>query len=236
MGLEGYRQNSEGEHAKYRHLLTCFQRGIRTRKKYMHIVYIHGNRSTAHAFNFIRSQITGYPETVIEYDSAIGFYRNHDKMLADLAGFDDLFFVAHSLGGIHALHLSHALGSKVVGGMTMSTPYGGSEAANMVACFLPFSRLIKDIRPCGKPIQDAENMKAPRRWTNIVTTSGASPFILQPNDGIVSVNSMRRRKDIRLIEVPCNHFEVVLNPLVVEIIRDLIIEADCHSAQAGACA
>lgn len=200
----------------------------------MHIVYIHGNRSTANTFNFIRAQITGYPETVIEYDSRNGFYRNHDTMLAQLEGLEDLFFVAHSLGGIHALHLSQALGSKVLGGMTMSTPYGGSEAANMVACFLPFSRVISDIRPCGKPIKDAERMKAPRRWTNIVTTSGASPFIPQPNDGIVSVSSMRHRQDIRLIEVACNHFEVVLDPLVVEIIRDLIIEADSHSTEVSA--
>lgn len=202
----------------------------------MHIVYIHGNRSTANTFNFIRSQIPGYPETILDYDSGAGFYHNHDKMLEQLEGLQDLFFVAHSLGGIHALHLSHALGNRVVGGVTLSTPYGGSEAANMMVCFLPFSRVIKDIRPCGKPIREADTMTAPKYWTNLVTTSGASPFIPQPNDGIVSLASMRHRQDIRLMDVNCNHFEVVLNPSVVEIIRDLITEADCQDSHAAVAA
>lgn len=107
----------------------------------------------------------------------------------------------------------------------MATPYGGSEAAPMVACFLPFNRLIKDIRPTGRPIVEASRMRAPERWTNIVTTGGGSHFLIGPNDGVVSFQSMRHRHDIRLVEIDCNHFEVVLTPLCVDVIRQCIAVA-----------
>jgi len=191
----------------------------------MNIVYIHGNRATASSFNFIRSRITGHPETMLEYDSATGFYHNHENMMEQLNGKEDIFFIAHSLGGVHALHLAHHLRERVVGGVTMSTPYGGSTAASVVACFMPFSQVLKDIRPTGRPIVEAGRIEAPRLWTNIVTVAGASPFMLEPNDGVVTLESMRHRKDIRLVDVDCNHFEVVLNQQAIDVIEESIIEA-----------
>lgn len=202
----------------------------------MHIVYIHGNRSTPNIFNFIRSQITGYPEVLVEYDSAAGFYSNHARMVDQLSAVEDMFFVAHSLGGIHALHLAQHYRDRVTGGMTMSTPYGGCEAANMVACFLPFNQMLKDIRPCGKPIKEADGITAPTIWSNVVTLGGNSPFLAGPNDGIVTVDSMRHRKDIRLVDMPCNHFEVVLNPDVVDIIQAGLREAKRQPLAVPVCA
>lgn len=191
----------------------------------MNIVYIHGNRATASSFNYIRANVTGHPEIMLEYDSAAGFYRNHAAMLRQLDDKDDIFFIAHSLGGIHALHLAHHLGRRAIGGVTLATPYGGSTAASIVSCFMPFSQVMKDIRPTGGPIVDAGGMKAPRIWTNVVTLAGASPFMLMPNDGVVTLKSMRHRSDIRLAEVECNHFEVVLNELALAVIQESIIEA-----------
>jgi pimeloyl-ACP methyl ester carboxylesterase len=191
----------------------------------MNIVYIHGNRATPTSFNFIRSRIARHHETMLEYDSATGFYCNHEKMMEQLDGKEDIFFVAHSLGGIHALHLAHHLGMRVVGGVTMSTPYGGSTAANVMACFMPFSQVMKDIRPTGRPIMEASRLKAPRIWTNIVTVGGSSPFMLEPNDGVVTLESMRHRKDIRLVDVDCNHFEVVMYEHTVDVIKQSISEA-----------
>lgn len=197
----------------------------------MNIVYIHGNRATASSFNFIRSRIAGHAETILEYDGDTGFYRNHDDMMEQLDGKEDIFFIAHSLGGIHALHLAHHLGSRVAGGVTMSTPYGGSAAANVVACFMPFSQVLKDIRPNGRPILEAGRMEAPRIWTNVVTVAGASPFMLEPNDGVVTLESMRHRKDMRLVDVDCNHFEVVLNPQAINVIEQSIIDATYAHAE-----
>jgi pimeloyl-ACP methyl ester carboxylesterase len=185
----------------------------------MNLVYIHGNHATADSFNFIRSRLTGHNDILLEYDSSHGFYTNHATMLERLEGLDDVFFVAHSLGGIHALHLADELGSRVVGGVTMSTPYGGSEAAEMVACLLPFSQVLRDIRPRSAPIVAGRNMSVTVPWTNLVSTGGGSPFMLAANDGVVTLGSMRHRSDIQMVDIDCNHFEIVLNPEAVAVIE-----------------
>jgi pimeloyl-ACP methyl ester carboxylesterase len=185
----------------------------------MNLVYIHGNHATADSFNFIRSHLPGHNDILLEYDSAHGFYANHATMLDRLDGLDELFFIAHSLGGIHALHLADELGKRVVGGVTMSTPYGGSEAAEMVACLLPFSQVLRDIKPHSAPIIAGRDITLSVPWTNLVSTAGGSPFMLAANDGVVTHDSMRHRAGIRLVDVDCNHFEIVLNSHALSVIR-----------------
>ena len=201
----------------------------------MNLVYIHGNHATADSFNFIRSKLPGHNDILLEYDSSHGFYSNHAAMIERLAGLDDIFFVAHSLGGIHALHLAHELGRRVVGGVTMSTPYGGSEAAEMVACLLPFSQVLKDIRPRSAPIIAGRAISLSVPWTNLVSISGSSPFMLAANDGVVTLGSMRHRSDIELVDIECNHFEIVLNPRALAVIERQI-DAVLHGQVAASCA
>lgn len=200
----------------------------------MNLVYIHGNHATADSFNFIRSKLPGHNDILLEYDSNQGFYINHASMLQRLQGLDDMFFVAHSLGGIHALHLAHELGRGVIGGVTMSTPYGGSEAAEMVACLLPFSQVLKDIRPRSAPIMAGRNIALSVPWTNLVSTSGSSPFMLAANDGVVTLGSMRHRSDIGLVDIDCNHFEIVLNETAVTVI-EREIDAVLHGQRVASC-
>ena len=192
----------------------------------MNLVYIHGNQATADSFNFIRSKLSGHNDILLDYDSRRGFYANHASMLERLDGLDDVFFIAHSLGGLHALHLANELGEQVAGGVTLSTPYGGSEAAEMVACLLPFSQVLKDIRPRSKPIIAAHRMMLAVPWTNLVSTGGGSPFMLAANDGVVTQGSMRHRGDIRLVDIDCNHYEIVLNDTAVAVIRAELEEAE----------
>jgi len=197
----------------------------------MNIVYIHGNRQSANTFNFIRTQIVGYQEIVLEYDSADGFYNNHQAMLQKLEGVENIFFIAHSLGGIHALHLANELSDKVLGGVTLSTPYGGSEAAQVIKYLMPFNQVLKDIHPRSAPILEANRFEIRHPWTNVVSTSGDSPLMLAANDGVVTQNSMRSRDNINLIEVESNHFEIVLNPQTVDIIKKAIEEIEMDLLQ-----
>jgi hypothetical protein len=54
-----------------------------------------------------------------------------------------------------------------------------------------------------------------------VTTQGSAPWIPALNDGVVTISSQRKREDIMdLIELDCNHYEVVLNDQVIEIIKE----------------
>jgi len=185
----------------------------------MLLVYIHGASATSESFNYIRRQIKG-KELLINYDSRNGFERNLANMKELLSAQRDMFFICHSLGGIYALHLAQEFPDQVLGAVTLSTPYGGAESADVAKYFLPYSRLLKDIGPNSWAMKKAHSFDLHRPWVNIVTTTGSAPWISAPNDGVVTISSQGHRGDIMdLIELDCNHYEVVLNDRVIEIIK-----------------
>lgn len=187
------------------------------------IVYIHGASATAESFTHIRHFVRDHfeqPDVCFEYKSSDGFDNNLAKMKGQLDDAERLFFISHSLGGIYALHLANYYKDTTVGGISLSTPYGGCIQADFARYFLPFSRLMRDIGTMSGPMKEAQRLPAPPNWTNVVTTVGDSPWIHEHNDGVVTIESMRYRQDFELIELPLNHYEVVLSNHVVEIILD----------------
>ena len=186
------------------------------------IVYIHGANATGESFNYIRQQIP-HDDLIVEYNSACGFVHNLKDMKDILRNERRVFFVAHSLGGVYAMHLAQHMSDRVSGAVTISTPYGGSEVATIARWFLPFSRLMRDIGPNDYPMRQTNHMTLPRAWTNIVTTRGTCPFISEPNDGVVTHQSMRHHADkMKLIDVPLNHYEILLSNHTVNIINSAI--------------
>jgi len=184
----------------------------------MKLVYIHGANATSESFNYIRSKIGDGID--VNYDSRNGFENNLKDMLAQLKNIKDIFFVAHSLGGIYALHLANAIPKQILGAVTISTPYGGAEVADYAQYFLPFSRLMRDIGPSSWAMRQADRIKIQHPWTNIVTLKGQSPFIIAPNDGVVTIDSMRHHADMELVEVYYNHYEVVLSDKTIRVIQE----------------
>lgn len=186
----------------------------------MTIVYIHGASATSESFARIRDHIKK-PDLAIDYNSSDGFAHNLKEMKNQLEDVEKIFFVAHSLGGIYALHLADHFRHKVLGAVTLSTPYGGSREADFAKYFLPFSRLMRDIGPMSDPMARVKELQFPKgKWTNVVTTKGQSPWVVEENDGVVTLKSMRYCKEMELVEVPLNHYEVVISDKTVEIIKD----------------
>ena len=185
----------------------------------MKLVYIHGASATSESFNYIRQQIGGN-DVVIDYDSRNGFENNLADIKKQLAETEDIFFIAHSLGGIYALHLANAIPLQVTGAVTLSTPYGGAAVADVAKYFMPFNRLMRDIGPASWAMTQANNIKIQHPWTNIVTIKGQSPFMVEPNDGVVSIASQKHHIDMELLEIDYNHYEVVLSEKVVALIRE----------------
>jgi pimeloyl-ACP methyl ester carboxylesterase len=184
----------------------------------MNLVYIHGASATSESFNYIRSKLGNGIN--INYDSRNGFENNLSDMLKTLNGVKDIAFIAHSLGGIYSLHLANSIPTQVLGAVTLSTPYGGAEVAEFAKFFLPFSRLMRDIGPSSWVMKQADKIKIQHPWTNIVTVKGQSPFLLNDNDGVVTISSQKHHEDMELIEVDYNHYEVVLAEPVVKIIKE----------------
>jgi pimeloyl-ACP methyl ester carboxylesterase len=143
-------------------------------------------------------------------------------MLKQLNGVKNMVFVAHSLGGIYSLHIANAIPKQVLGAITLSTPYGGAEVAEFARFFLPFSRLLRDIGPNSWAFKQADKIKIQHPWTNIVTVKGNSPFLLEPNDGVVTISSQKHHADMELLEIDYNHYEVVLSDKVIEIIKERV--------------
>jgi pimeloyl-ACP methyl ester carboxylesterase len=191
----------------------------------MNYVYIHGANATAQSFNYLREHIRG-KDMVLEYNCAYGFEDNLKKMQETIKDVKDIFFICHSMGGIYALHLSNLLPDNVKGAVTLATPYGGSAVAEIAKWVLPYYRLIHDIVPNSKTIKECRAIKIQHPWLQVVTISGNVPWLVQPNDGIISIASMRCREDIEQIDVDLNHYEVVVSPQTVKIIKNKIKEVD----------
>jgi pimeloyl-ACP methyl ester carboxylesterase len=186
----------------------------------MTLVYIHGASATSESFNYIRDKLGAGID--INYDSRNGFENNLADMVTQLKDVKDMAFVAHSLGGVYSLHIANAMPEKVKGAVTLSTPYGGAEVAEFAKFFLPFSRLMRDIGPSSWAMKQAKQIKIQHPWTNIVTVKGQSPFIIEPNDGVVTIASQKHHADMELLEVDYNHYEVVLSDRVVELIKERV--------------
>lgn len=189
------------------------------------IVYIHGASATAQSFTHIREYVrehTEMPDVALEYQSKNGFENNLEQMKGQLDDAEQLFFVSHSLGGIYALYLADYYRETTRGGVSLSTPYGGCLEADFARYFLPFNRLMQDIGAIRGPLHDSRHLPAPPNWTQIVTTVGQSPWIQDANDGVVTLKSMRYRQDFEIIDLPLNHYEVVISNQTVAIILDKI--------------
>lgn len=186
----------------------------------VNLVYIHGASATSESFNFIRTKIGAGID--VNYDSRNGFENNLKDIQQQLEGVENIFFIAHSLGGVYSLHLANAIPNQVLGAISLSTPYGGAEVAEFAKYFLPFSRLMRDIGPSSWAMKQANKIKIQHPWTNVVTVKGQSPFIMEPNDGVVTIASQKHHIDMELIEVDYNHYEVVLSEQVVKIIKQRI--------------
>ena len=192
------------------------------------IVYVHGASATAESFTHIRQYVRDEfeePDITLEYSSDDGFDHNLAQMKGKLDGAERLFFISHSLGGIYSLYLANHYRDTTHGGVSLSTPYGGSAEADFARYFLPFNRLMKDVGTMSVPMREARYLPAPPNWTQVVTTRGQSPWIQADNDGVVTLKSMRSRTDFELVEMDLNHYEVVLSDRVVKLILDRIQKA-----------
>jgi pimeloyl-ACP methyl ester carboxylesterase len=188
----------------------------------MNIVYVHGHAASMKCFTYIRKHIGHHKEILLEYNSNDEFASNYADMRERLQSVRDIFFVAHSIGGIYALHLANALQDNVLGAVTLSTPYGGSMEAGFMQFFSTFQPVLRDVHPYSKPISDGNNLPILHPWTAVVTTAGHYPFTFESNDGVVTLKSMRHRKDLRVIELPMNHHQVLRSELTAHIICEAI--------------
>ena len=186
-----------------------------------HVVFIHGAGASSSTFNWIREKTSFTNFTLLEYDNKHGFFPNLARMEYQLRDKNNVFFVAHSLGGIYALHLYNRL-TNVIGAVTMATPYGGSRTADWASMALPRFQLFHDVGTKSEVIKSCEDIAINIPWTQVVTTLGDVPYHSGKNDGVVTYASMTKRKDMDYVAFPYNHFEIVVAPEVPSVIEEVL--------------
>lgn len=187
------------------------------------IVYIHGAFCDSGIFDFIRSNIN-VNNVAVNYNWRLDYQSAVESIIDQIPTTEKIFLVGSSLGGLYSLIISDRLKDRVVGGITISTPYGGSIGTSLIRIckfmFLGDYECIPDLNPIGELVQTVKSIDTPKNWSGIVTTAGHNPIGIIPNDGIVSLESMRARHDLPTIDMPYGHVEVMSQMETVTIIKN----------------
>lgn len=182
------------------------------------VVWLHGANQTSLSFNFLRERCNFSKEYLIDYSSMNRFYANLETMVEELKDLGPLFVVGHSLGGLYALHLTEHV--DVVGGVSISTPFRGSSAADWAKYIVPQYPLFKDIGRRSRPVVEANSIAITVPWTQVVSTTGSVPYLNGENDGVCTIGSMEHRKDdMNCIRVEHTHYEVMCSNRVADLVK-----------------
>tara|TARA_B100000902_G_scaffold32408_1_gene38784 strand:+ start:407 stop:1069 length:663 start_codon:yes stop_codon:yes gene_type:complete len=191
---------------------------IRTTENDLNVIWIHGANQTSLSFNFLREHTKFKNEILVNYSSSDKFHYNLDKISEQIQNKGPHFIVGHSMGGLYALHLTQL--HRIVGGVSISTPFAGSWTADWAKYIVPSYPLFKDVGRRSIPIKAGMDIKITIPWTQIVTTSGQVPYHGGPNDGVVTIESMKTRNDMKQIELPHTHYETMVSNSVANVIKD----------------
>ena len=173
------------------------------------ICWIHGAMSTPRSFNYIRSNLPDHPELVFEYSVNTPIRDNLAVLTELLENNPVTAIVGHSLGGVLGTLMKIRLGIPKI--VTLASPLGGS----MIANFLPVSRMLYDVASV-RPIYKEIARHSFDHSSLCIVTSNDGGY----SDGVVTVQSQLSAHGCKIKHVDINHFEVLLDPYV----KDLILE------------
>jgi pimeloyl-ACP methyl ester carboxylesterase len=182
----------------------------------INVIWLHGANQTSLSFKYLQTKTNFANEIMVNYSSMNRFQDNLEMIVDQVQGKGPHFVIGHSMGGLYALHLTQYV--RVVGGVSISTPFRGSSTADWAKYIVPNYPLFKDIGRKSDPIKQANEIVLDIPWTQIVSTAGSVPYHNGPNDGVVTLASMENREDMTKVRVDHTHYEVMCSDRVAEII------------------
>jgi pimeloyl-ACP methyl ester carboxylesterase len=195
---------------------------------------IHGANSTPLSFNYIIDELieddrfTNWSVIRISYDCQDSILGLIDQLSSKLPTDREVFLLGHSLGGLIAVGATqkykriHGHVNNIRAVITLGSPFGGSESATYLQWLFPGYNLFKSISPTGKLVTSIQATGAVVPTLSFVTTAGNNPLFHEANDGIVTVRSQRSLGRAKFIEVPYNHFEVLLSTDIIDHIKNIL--------------
>lgn len=194
------------------------------------IWFIHGANASPTSFAYIRKCLEEDPDfnefslIDISYDCQEKLSEIVKILAVSAPKTRPLYIIGHSLGGVLGVAISQRikhfeLPVSIQGIITMASPFGGSESADYLRWMYPHYHLFKSISTQNRMIMDLKSSGAVVPTLSIVTTSGNNPLFPTANDGVVTVSSQRALPKATYIEMPYNHFEILVSKDAIEHIK-----------------
>ena len=182
----------------------------------INVIWLHGANQTSLSFKYLQTK-TQFPNEILPNYSSMNRFENNIEMIADaVKGKGPHFVIGHSMGGLYALHLTQYV--RIVGGVSISTPFRGSSTADWAKYIVPSYPLFKDVGRKSLTVKQGNEIKLDIPWTQIVTTAGGVPYHNGPNDGVCTIASMSHRTDMTHLELAHTHYETMVSDRVAETI------------------
>jgi pimeloyl-ACP methyl ester carboxylesterase len=184
----------------------------------MKVILIHGANASKVCWNWIGHNIPDHDRLV--WGMMTNAEDNLARMEAQLP--DQCIVVGHSMGGIYAWHLAQRNPEKVVAGISIATPWGGSTQASFFKLFnynIPWLQTLARSEPWTT---QTRLLSTPVPWTNVVCTHGFDLWGTGANDGVVTVTSQRELNGpSKEVTLDYGHNEVLQSPELLKVISDV---------------
>lgn len=182
----------------------------------MQIWYVHGAGASPRSFAWLSNQLPKHDAKFLAYGinepTPSVIFRLIDQLT------EPTILLGHSLGGIITTAcVDHPNVQKLI---TLCAPFGGVRHADLMAMF-SLEPLFHDLRAHGPLLRSARNKIINKPHLAIVGTSGL-PFTSETNDGVLTLNSQMARENTFYKILPLNHFEVLLDQEVVDLITTFL--------------
>jgi pimeloyl-ACP methyl ester carboxylesterase len=187
------------------------------------IIFIHGASSTPVSFNYIKQNLPVHKSFDFYYDTTIDIEDTVKELYDFLPAEEEFDIIGHSLGGILTVAVTYLNDNKKIRKcILLSSPLAGSKIASFVKWMYPKYGLFDNVSVSNPLILTIQARGAIVPTLNVITSGGEVPLIKEKNDGVVSVASQMSLKNCDLEFLDLNHFEVLLSPKTIEIIREYL--------------
>lgn len=186
-------------------------------KSYKTIVWIPGLNSSNRSFNYIIACLPAHNAIKVDYDSHQPLQKSITQVLKQIPSDGEISIVGHSLGGVIGTLLS--ADDRVQELVTISSPLGGSKAANFVRWLPGHPEVLHDITPRSPYIQHILMTPLSVPTLSIISTAGHLNTTSEPNDSVVTVASQIALPFGKKTRVQASHFEILLADETVKLIK-----------------